>query len=157
MRKRLINFVALLVVLCCIAAVVWPSAAFAHGCPNNNCDGYNPQTMGCSATTGGRLNVPDGGLVETRNSQGCNAKWTRTTNVSGANRFLAATTWYGGANYDDNVSVRTYALVSNTEAVYTVMKTPLGRSVLSCGLANRYGMITIPVSKNKDVWCPKAN
>lgn len=157
MRKRLINFVVLFVVLCCIALPIGVVNVHAGNCYREECEGLNPETMGCSGYTGLVVYVAYGGVVETRKSGDCETKWARTKNRSGLNRFAGATVRYGGDKYIYHYSVSSPAPISHNDTVYTAMTAPFGKVVVSCGLLNPYSPVGIPISLNIDVWCTKAN
>ena len=51
MRKRLINFVVLFVVLCCIALPIGVVNVHAGSCQGMGCHGLNPHSTGCDYAT----------------------------------------------------------------------------------------------------------
>lgn len=126
---------------------------FAASCYNVTCEGLNPNTMGCGAdaqTSGSRKYVSDGGtnqsFVETRKSNACDAKWTRTTNKSGGYRYAAGSLRYGCANYCYDQSISSPGTISNNSTVYTMMHAYVATPTRSCGVVSTSGPINIPIS-----------
>ena len=99
----------------------------AGNCKNVTCEGLFPDAMGCPATTSGSVKIlPDGkSTVETRKSgtADCDAKWARTYNKSGGNRYAAASLRYGCTNYCNNQSISSPNPIasSSTIGVFTPM------------------------------------
>lgn len=125
---------------------------YAASCVHLSCEDLNPNTMGCGAdavTSGSVKILADGGnnqsFVETRKSSACDAKWARTTNKSGGNRYAAASLRYGCQNYCSNKSVRSPAAIANNTTVYTVMHAFVATPTRSCGAVSVSGPISIPI------------
>lgn len=140
-----------------------PTPAYAASCYNVTCEGLNPNTMGCGAdatTAGSRKYLSDGGanqsFVETRKSNACDAKWTRTTNKSGGYRFAAGSLRYGCSNYCYNKSVSSLSTIANLAVVYTMMTAYVATPTRSCGVVSTSGPISIPLSISNSI-CTGAN
>ena len=126
------------------------SPASAAGlCKNTTCEGLNPATMQCPATRSGAVKVlPDGAsLVETRKSgtADCDAKWARTTNLSGGSRYAAASLRYGCSNFCNSQSVSSPGTISSGNVVYTPMHAFAATPTRSCGDVSTSGPIPIPI------------
>lgn len=137
--------------------------AYAALCVNEECEGLNPNTMGCGADarrSGSLKYLSDGGtnlsFVETRKSASCDAKWARTTNKSGGYRYAAASLRYGCANYCYNRSVSSPGSIANNAVVYTSMHAYVATPTRSCGQVTFSGPIPIPISISS-TWCTGAN
>ena len=142
---------------------IFTSSANAVGCRGQQCEGLNPQTMGCGtdAVRAGNVKyLSDGGTnlsyVETRKSSACDAKWARTTNVSGGSRYAAATLRYGCSNYCYTKDVRSPDVIANGLPVYTPMHGLAATPTRSCGAVRTTGPIPVPISLN-DSWCTGSN
>jgi hypothetical protein len=129
--------------------------AYAVGCHGSGCTGLNPSTMGCgtdAVRSGSRKILNDGGnnqsYVETRKSAACDAKWARAYNISGGNRYAAASIRYGCANYCYNQSVSTSGLIASsaTVGIYTPMVGLVPTPTRSCGRVSTSGPIAIPLA-----------
>lgn len=136
------------------------SAQAAGSCKNVTCEGLNPATMGCPASRSGSLKyLPDGlSTVETRKSgtADCDAKWARTFNKSGGNRYAAASIRFGCANYCYNQSVSSPGAFATGLSVYTPMTAYEGTPTRSCGSVAPSGPIGIPLGIS-DTFCTGAN
>lgn len=77
-----------------------------------SCTGRFAGYQGCTSTNGSDPNyiVYSGAKIEKRQSNDCNAKWTRVTNVSGQTRYIAGSTKYGGSTYDQHQSLQSGGL-----------------------------------------------
>lgn len=160
------RYVSILIVLTLV--FTWlgfrSTPAFAAGsCKNVTCEGLNPSTMGCPAIRAGNVKyLSDGGsnlsFVETRQSTSanCDAKWSRTTNLSGGNMYAAASLRYGCANYCYNQSVRSPGTITNGSVVYTPMHAYAATSTRSCGAISSSGPIPVPIGINAS-FCTSAN
>ena len=122
-------------------------------CFNTSCEGLNPATLGCGAdgvTSGSVKVLSDGGnnqsFVETRKSNACDAKWARTTNKSGGNRYAAGSLRYGCTNYCNNQSISSPGTIANNTTVYTMMHAYVATPTRSCGVVSVSGPIGIPIS-----------
>lgn len=129
------------------------SQVFAAGkCKNVTCEDKFASTMACPAYTAGSVKIlPDGlSTVETRASgtADCDAKWARTYNMSGGNRYAAASLRYGCTNYCYNKSISSSQPIasSGTVGVFTVMTAYVATSTRSCGRVSLTGPIGIPIS-----------
>jgi hypothetical protein len=127
----------------------------AGGCKNVTCEGLNPNTMGCPAIGAGSVKyLSDGGsglsIVETRQSTSanCDAKWARTTNLSGGSRYAAASLRYGCSNYCYAQSVSSPGTITNGNGVYTPMHAYAATPTRSCGAVSTSGPISIPIGIN---------
>lgn len=128
------------------------SQVFAAGnCKNVTCEDKFANTMACPAYTSGSVKVlPDGlSTVETRASgtADCDAKWARTYNMSGGNRYAAASLRYGCTNYCYNKSISSPQPIasSSTVGVFTVMHAYVATPTRSCGRVSLTGPIAIPI------------
>lgn len=141
------------------------SPAFAAGCRGATCNGLNPATMGCPAVRSGSLKfLPDGySTVETRKSGTgvgeCDAKWARTYNLSGGDRWAAADLKCGGGSYPSCQVVSSQAKIasSSTVGVFTPM-TPFAATLTrSCGCVRTDpGPISTPIVLSNN-WCTGVN
>lgn len=131
-------------------------------CKNITCENLNPSTMQCPAIRSGSLKIlPDGlSTVETRKSgtADCDAKWARTFNKSGGNRYAAASLRYGCSNYcySKNVSSPNPIASSSTVGVYTPMHAYAATPTRSCGDVDVTGPIPVPLYIANN-WCTDAN
>lgn len=127
-------------------------ASAAGTCKNLTCEGKFASTMGCPGYTSGNVKILLDGLstVETRASGNadCDAKWARTYNKSGSNRYAAASLRYGCSNYCYSQSISSPAPIasSNTVGVYTPMHAYYATPTRSCGRVETTGPISIPIS-----------
>jgi hypothetical protein len=132
------------------------------GCSGEGCEGLDAGTMGCPAYTSGNVKVLSDGksTVETRASgtADCNAKWARTYNKSGANRYAAASLRYGCSNYCYNQSISSPDPIasSGTIGVYTPMHAYVATPTRSCGRVSISGPIAIPIGISSTS-CTSAN
>lgn len=148
--NRLVKLCILLVVIMSLQLFL-PCTVRAASCSGSSCEDLNPNTMGCSSdavTAGSAKYLSDGSsTTETRYSSACNAKWTRTQNNSGGNRYAAGSLRYGCADYCYDKSISSPAKIASGSVVYTMMLsnvyTPPTRS---CGSVNKSGPISIPIS-----------
>jgi hypothetical protein len=133
-----------------------PAQASSHTCKGVTCEGKNPSTMGCSATTSGTVKVLLDGvsIVETRKSVNgslstqCDAKWARTTNLTTVYRYLGASLRYGCANYCYAQSVSSPGKVTNvapSNQVFTPMHAYAATSTRSCGATSTGSQILVPI------------
>lgn len=160
MKFRLIN-----VLLVLTLAFTWlgfraNSAIAAGNCKNVTCEGLNPFTMNCPAVTAGTVKVlPDGiSTVETRVSgtADCDAKWAKTRNLSGANRYAAATLRYGCANYCYSQNVSSPGTIASGSSVYTPMHAYASTPTRSCGSVSTVGPLSVPIGLS-NTSCTGAN
>lgn len=160
MKHRLIKMLLILTLLFTWMGLRPNPASAAGGCKNTTCEGYNPYTMGCPATTAGtRKYLPDGySYVETRVSgtSDCDAKWARTTNMSGGYRYAAATLRYGCANYCYSQYASTPGSIASGQTVYTPMHAYAATPTRSCGDVEYTGPIYVPLSLS-DTYCTGTN
>lgn len=129
---------------------------FSSNCVGEGCEGYDPNTMGCTVDSSSEKEI-SGGVIQARRSTVCDAKWARTVNRSGVDRYAAASIWYGCADYCYNRSVSSPYLIEHQQTVYTAMTTPRNKPVKTCGRVEVYGPIQIPVWKNNSSWCDTVN
>lgn len=107
--------------------------------------------MGCPGYTAGNVKILTDGLstVETRasGSADCDAKWSRTYNKSGGNRYAAASLRYGCANYcySKNISSPQPIASSSSVGVYTPMHAYYVTPTISCGIVSSSGPIFTPI------------
>ncbi|MCC6568526.1 MAG: DUF2690 domain-containing protein [Anaerolineales bacterium] len=111
-----------------------------------SCTGKFAGYQGCTSTNASDPNyiVSGGSKIEKRQSNNCNAKWTRVTNVSGQSGYIAASTKYGCSNYCYNQSIQSGGSVVNGAQVYTPMKGLTGTPTLHCGSFS-LSMMSLPV------------
>ena len=135
-----------------------PHVMAAPLCTGLGCDGLNPETMGCGADaqSGTYVNLSGGvGRAQHRYSTACNAKWERTTNLSGANKFAAGSLRYGCSNYCYDKSGSSPAKIATNGQVYTPMKGDTSIPSRACGRVEDSGPISIPVPVY-DAYCSGA-
>jgi hypothetical protein len=122
-------------------------------CNGHECDGLNPETMGCGADalTGTSKNLSIG-KAEHRISAACDAKWERTRLTSGSSKYAAGSLRYGCANYCYDRSVRSPAKIAVGQQVYTPMEGDESIPSRACGKLLDKGPISIPVPVS-DVYC----
>lgn len=129
-------------------------------CNGQSCENLNPNSMGCTGYTAGTVKyLPDGySYTETRyaSSSDCDAKWGRTKNNSGYNRYAAATIRYGCANYCYSKYVASPAAIASGEVVYTVMLALASTPTRTCGDISPTGPLSVPDSLS-DTFCTGAN
>lgn len=112
-----------------------------------SCTGKFAPAMGCTATNASDPNywTSGGAKLERRQSNNCNARWTRATNVSGFTRYTAASSNYGCASYNcGNQSIQSGGAIANNLQVYTPMKGLTGTPILSCGSTSTSAM-SLPI------------
>jgi hypothetical protein len=111
-----------------------------------SCTGKFAGYQGCTSTNASDPNywIYNGAKIERRQSNDCNAKWTRITNVSGSARYTAGSTNYGCSAYCYNQSVQSGGAIANGALVYTPMKGLTGTPVLSCG-ATSTSIMSLPI------------
>lgn len=134
------------------------SVTAAPLCTGHGCDGYNPESMGCGADaqSGTYKSLGSGlGIAQHRSSTACDAKWERTINQSGINKYAAGSLRYGCANYCYDRSVRSSAKISSSEQVYTPMEGDTSIPSRACGRIEDSGPISIPVPVY-DTYCSTA-
>jgi hypothetical protein len=162
MKIRYIWMLLILTLLFTWLGVRTDSVFATGGCKNTTCEGYYASTMGCPGYTAGSVKVlPDGlSTVETRASGAtdCDAKWSRTYNKSGGNRYAAASLRYGCANYcyDQSIASPSPIASSSTVGVYSPMAAYVGTPTCSCGSVSTYGPISIPIGISNS-YCTGAN
>lgn len=124
----------------------------AVGCTGHECDGYNPQTMGCGsdATTGTSKDLVIG-VAEHRISDACDAKWERTRLTTGT-RYAAGSIRFGCGNYCYAHSVSSQAKISSGEQVYTPMEGDQNIPTRACGKLLVDGPISVPIPVS-DAYC----
>jgi hypothetical protein len=126
-------------------------ASAAGSCKNTTCDGKFASTMRCPGYTSGSVKILSDGhsTVETRASgtSDCDAKWARTYNLSGGNRYAAGSLRYGCANYCYNKSILSPNPIasSNSVGVYIPMAAYVATQTRSCGSVSLVGPISIPI------------
>lgn len=126
-------------------------ASAAGSCKNVTCEDKFASTMGCPGYTSGSVKILYDGLstVETRASStaNCDAKWARTYNKSGGNRYAAASLRYGCTNYCYNKSISSPGPIasSSTVGVYTPMHKYVATPTRSCGSVSVTGPIGVPI------------
>lgn len=111
-----------------------------------SCTGKFAGYQGCTSTNASDPSyiVSGGAKIEKRQSNDCDAKWTRVTNVSGQTRYIAASTKYGCSNYCSNQSIQSGGAVANGAQVYTPMKGLTPTPTLHCG-ASSLSIMSLPV------------
>jgi hypothetical protein len=126
-------------------------ASAAGNCKNVTCEDKFASTMACPGYTSGSVKVLSDGLstVETRASSAanCDAKWARTYNKSGGNRYAAASLRYGCADYCSNKSISSPQPIasSSTVGVFTAMHAYVATPTRSCGRVSLTGPISVPI------------
>ncbi|MBI3243988.1 MAG: DUF2690 domain-containing protein [Chloroflexi bacterium] len=122
-------------------------------CSGDACTGLYAGSAGCTANNASDPNykLASGAKIERRHSDGCDADWTRVTNVSGASKYTAGSTRYGCTNYCSDQSVESGGYppnsqpIANNQSVYTPMKGfGAATSVLACGRVSS-SSISLPV------------
>ena len=137
-------------------------ASAAGLCKNVTCEDKFASTMQCPAYTSGNVKILSDGksTVETRASgtADCDAKWARTYNKSGGNRYAAASLRYGCTNYCYNKSISSPDPIasSSTVGVFTAMHAYVSTPTRSCGRVSLSGPIAIPIGVS-DTSCTGAN
>lgn len=113
---------------------MYTQQALAAGCSGLTCANKNPATMGCAALRAGSLKqLPfSSGTVETRYSpasgtNACDAKWARTYNLSGGDRYVAATLYCkdpAAYSFQHCRSLRSGSKIpsSQIDGIYTMME-----------------------------------
>lgn len=149
-----VSFYKLLFMLFILFFVIVNGDVAAVGCHGDNCRGLNPQTMQCPVSEYTQKSI-NGGIIETRRSSDCEAKWARTTNTSGYNRYIGASIYFGCQDYCYNYSVVSPGLISNEQKVYTGMVPWIATPVRSCGRVNQSNFYP-PVDKI-DAYCTGAS
>lgn len=111
-----------------------------------SCTGKFAGYQGCTSTNTSDPSyiVSGGAKIEKRQSNDCDAKWTRVTNVSGQTGYIAASTKYGCSTYCSNQSIQSGGAVANLSQVYTPMKGLTSTPTLHCGAFSLYSM-SLPV------------
>jgi hypothetical protein len=97
-------------------------------CYGGDCDGLNPETMGCgsnASTYPNYRNIYDLsnnliGRVENRYSQYCLAQWERTRNLSGTELYAEGSIRWGGSDYAPNIYPEDGTAIDQ-KSVYTSM------------------------------------
>jgi hypothetical protein len=160
MRIQNINNKMLILVLVFVLLGLYPNSVEAHHggshCKGTSCNGLNPSTMGCSATTAGTVKVLLDGVstVETRVSANgtldsqCNAKWARVRNLSTEPKYLAGSLRYGCSNYCYAQSVSSPGKVTNispNNQVFTPMQGLAATPTRSCGATSTSSQIAVPI------------
>lgn len=126
-------------------------ASAAGSCKNTTCEDKFASAMGCPAYTAGNVKVLSDGksTVETRASgtADCDAKWARTYNKSGGNRYAAASLRYGCSDYcyDKSISSPEPIASSSTVGVFTPMHAYAATPTRSCGRVSLSGPIAVPI------------
>jgi hypothetical protein len=127
-------------------------ASAAGLCKNVTCEDKFASSMQCPAYTSGNVKIlPDGkSTVETRASgtSDCDAKWARTYNKSGGNRYVAATLRYGCSNYCASKYLASSSPIpsSGSVGIFTVMHAYVATPTISCGAVSTTGPIPVPLS-----------
>lgn len=159
MNSRIIRILLVLTLLFTWLGLGSNPAHAAGSCKNVTCEDLNPYTMGCPASRSGSLKyLPDGySFVETRVSgtSDCDAKWARTTNMSGGYRYAAATLRYGCSNYCYTKNVSSPGTIASGQVVYTPMHAYAATPTRSCGVVST-SYIYVPISLS-DTFCTGAN
>jgi len=113
----------------------------AGGCSGAACEGLDPGTMGCPATTAGTVKIlPDGASTTMTRKSGtadCNAKWTRAYNMSGTSQWVAANLrCKSGISYPSCQFRASAAKIasSSTVGIYTPMEAFASTSTRSCAV-----------------------
>jgi hypothetical protein len=115
----------------------------AAGCSGSTCQGKDPGTMGCSASTAGTVaGIYDNygvllGTAETRVSDttSCNAKWARVYNTSGISQWVAADLYCGTPKVNCQFRASGAKIASSsTVGIYTPMQEYASTSTKSCGV-----------------------
>ncbi len=147
MRKRLINFVVLFVVLCCIALPIGVVNVHAGSCQGMGCHGLNPHSTGCdyAATYYLRKSVTEV-EVSTRKSLFCNAKWTTVVNQKVTPQYIGGSVYFLMNGYQPHFSERSAGPVDKDYRIYTNMVGDASRDVKSCGRGDPYSLVSLPVS-----------
>ncbi len=112
-----------------------PEPAYAVGCTAPNCDGYNPNSMGCDAigTTLDSRTATGSHVVELRYSSTCATTWARNTNLNASGQNLQAVFNRINPTKNDNVSGYT----SSGQRVYTLQWNRVaGSTSRACGLGD---------------------
>lgn len=148
MRNSLLKMILIMLVLFCMTGY---TDTLAAGCIGDECGGLNPNTMQCTVSNSSSYNI-GGGVIQTRISSNCQAKWARTKNTSGYNRYIGASIYFGCQDYCYDYSVVSPALVGNSETVYTGMVPWVATPVKSCGRVNQ-SSFSPPVPKIDGIYC----
>lgn len=160
MKHRLINAFIILALLFTWQGIHTKTVLATPLCNGTSCENLNPNTMGCTGDTYGSVKILTDGksTTETRGSANndCDAKWGRTINKSGGNRYAAASLRYGCVNYCYNKSIASPAMIASGEQVYTMMHAYAFTPTRTCGSASSSGPIGIPLSIS-DSGCTGAN
>lgn len=109
-----------------------------------SCTGKFAGYQGCTSTNASDPNyiVSGGAKIEKRQSNDCNAKWTRVTNVAGQTGYIAASTKYGCSNYCSDQRIQSGGAVANGS--HTPMKGLTATPTLHCG-GFSLSMMSLPV------------
>ncbi len=114
-----------------------------------SCQGLNPSTMKCDGANWGNYYLNGGAKLWRRTSSECNAKWTNIINNSGATRYTAGCTKYGGMYYDQYQCVESGGWppnsqpIPNSYQVFTPMVGLTATPTLSCGTTST-SIISLP-------------
>ncbi len=148
---------------------LYTQQALAAGCYGLTCANKNPATMGCAALRAGSLRqLPSySGTVETRYSpasgtNACDTKWSRTYNLSGGDRYVAATLYCkdpSAYSFQHCRSLRSEHKIQSSQSVgiFTMMEPFHTKNTRSCGsVQDGTQPISVPIPLG-DSWCTGTN
>lgn len=152
MKKRLLNFLVLLVILFCIVLPLGVVNVHAGNCQGMGCHGLNPHSTGCDygATTYLSKSVTEV-EVAIRKSLACNAKWTRIVNQKVTSQYVGGSAHFLMNGYQPHFSERSAGPIAQNYRIYTNMVGDASRHVISCGGGDPNSPISLPVSNS--IYC----
>jgi hypothetical protein len=123
-----------------------------------SCEGLNPDSMKCDGANWGNYYMNGGAKIWRRTSSECNAKWTKIINNSGATRYTAGCTRYGGMYYNVVFHCMQSGAyppppdpIANNQYVYTNMVGLTSTPTLSCGTTST-SSIPLPYGGNPPLY-----